>query len=313
MKYNVLVSAPYLLNDIEKFRAELEGKNIAFDIYPVKERLEEEDLLKVIHKYDAIICGDDRFTPKVIDKAEKLKVIVKWGTGIDSIDKKYAESKGVQVRNTLNAFTEPVSDSVLAMLLVFARKVIESDRIMKNGGWRKAFGITLSEVSIGIIGLGNIGRAVARKLQPFNTKIYANDTAEIPTEVLENYKIEMTSLDDLVQKSDFVVVCCDLNSTSLHIINKEKLGLMKSNAIVINMARGPLINEKDLIEALENKQIAGAGLDVFEEEPLFIDSPLRKMNNVLLSSHNVNASPYYWNKVHRNSLNMLYQSLGIQE
>ncbi len=313
MKYRLLVSAPYLLNDIELFREELNSKDIEFDIYPVKERLEEENLLEIIDKYHAVICGDDRFTPKVIDVATNLKVIVKWGTGIDSIDKAYAQSKGVQVRNTLNAFTEPVSDSVLAMLLVFARKVIESDRIMKAGEWRKTFGITLGEVSVGIIGLGNIGKAVARKLQPFNSKIYATDILDIPSETTEKYNLEVTSLDELLKSSDFVVVCCDLNSSSLHILNKEKIKLMKPNAVLVNMARGPLVNESDLINALEKKEIAGAGLDVFEEEPLPKESPLRKMDNVLLSSHNVNASPYHWSRVHRNSLDMLYESLGIKQ
>jgi phosphoglycerate dehydrogenase-like enzyme len=312
MKYKVLVSAPYLLNDIELFREELNSKDVEFDIYPVKERLEEEDLLEVIDKYHAVICGDDRFTPKVIDAAKNLKVIVKWGTGIDSIDKVYAQSKGVQVRNTLNAFTEPVSDSVMAILLVFARKVIESDRIMKSGDWRKAFGITLGEVNIGIIGLGNIGKAVARKLQPFNSKIYATDIIEISGETAEKYHLEITSLDELLKNSDFVVVCCDLNPSSLHLLNKEKFKLMKPNAILVNMARGPLVKESDLIDALNNQLIAGAGLDVFEEEPLSTDSPLRKMDNVLLSSHNVNASPYHWNRVHRNSLDMLYESLEIK-
>jgi D-3-phosphoglycerate dehydrogenase / 2-oxoglutarate reductase len=310
MKYKVLISAPYLLNDIQLFKEELHAKEIDFDVYPVKERLEEDDLLEMIGQYHGVICGDDKFTPKVIDVASNLKAIVKWGTGIDSIDKQYAESKGIKVCNTLNAFTEPVSDSVLGMILAFARKIIESDRIMKNGDWRKAFGITLSEVSIGIIGLGNIGKAVARKLQPFNTKIYGNDIIEIAKDVVENYKIEMIDLDKLLQSSDFVVVCCDLNLTSKHILNKDKFQLMKSNAIVINMARGPLIHEVDLIDALQTNKIAGAGLDVFEEEPLPVESPLRKMDNVLLSSHNVNASPFYWNQVHRNSLNMLYKVLN---
>lgn len=305
--YKVLISAPYLVKEIERFRDELKGKNIEIDIYPVKERLEESELLPIIERYHGVICGDDRFTPKVFDAAKKLSVVVKWGTGIDSINKEYAESKGIKICNTPNAFTEPVSDSIIGIMLAFTRRIFTSDRIMKAGKWEKAFGVSMGEVSLGIIGLGNIGKAVARKLQPFQTKVYGNDILEI--EEAKNLNVEVVELPELLKNSDVVAICCDLNPSSHHLINKETLSLMKSSAILINTARGPIVKESDLIEALLKNEIAGAGLDVFEEEPLEIDSPLRKLDNVILSSHNVNASPYHWNRIHRNSLDMLYQHL----
>ena len=309
--YKVLISAPYLLNDIKLFKEELSSKGIEIDIYPVEERLEEADLLPVIAQYHGVICGDDRFTPNVIDAAHNLKVIVKWGTGIDSIDKVYANSKGVQVRNTLNAFTEPVSDSVLALMLAFTRKIFESDRIMKSGNWEKAFGVSMSEVSLGLIGLGNIGKAVARKIKAFGTKVYVTDILPIDSALAKDLSIEVVSLDELLSNSDFVSVCCDLNKSSHHLLDAKAFAKMKPKSYVINTARGPIIHEKSLIDALKSGKLAGAGLDVFEDEPLAIDSPLRKMDQVILSSHNVNASPFHWNRVHRNSLNMLYESLGI--
>ncbi|MEZ5003155.1 MAG: NAD(P)-dependent oxidoreductase [Chitinophagales bacterium] len=312
MKYRVLISAPYLLNDIEQFRNELANKNIEIDVYPVSERLEEEDLLPIIAQYDGIICGDDRFTKKVLDAAKtRLKVIVKWGTGIDSIDKSYAESIGIKVKNTLNAFTEPVSDSILALLLAFTRRIFESDRIMKSGNWEKAFGLCLSEVTIGIIGLGNIGTATARKLVPFNTKVYGNDIIDIDKGITNSLNIEMVPLEELLKKSDYIAICCDLNPTSKHLVNKTTIDKMKDGVVLINTSRGPIIKEDDLISAIQSGKIKGVGLDVFEDEPLSIDSALRKMNNAILSSHNVNASPFHWNKVHRNSLNMLYDILGV--
>ncbi|NJL13758.1 MAG: hydroxyacid dehydrogenase [Microscillaceae bacterium] len=312
MKYRILISAPYLLNEIWQFEHELHNKGIAFDVYPVKERLEEEDLLPIIDQYDGIICGDDRFSPRVLNQAaSKLKVIVKWGTGIDSIDKVHAQLIGISVRNTLNAFTEPVSDSILAIVLAFNRQLIASDRIMKNGGWKKTFGLTMSEVVLGIIGLGNIGKAVARKAKAFGTKVIAHDILPMEQAILDELHVEMVSLPSLLQEADFVATCCDLNPSSYHLIDKSVLEIMKPSAIFINVARGPIVNEPDLVWALENKVIAGAGLDVFEEEPLPAHSPLRRMDNVLLSSHNVNASPLHWQKVHRNSLNMLYEVLGV--
>lgn len=310
MKYKVLISAPYLVNEIDRFRDELTAKQIGIDIYPVRERLEEEDLLPLIGQYHGIICGDDRFTKKVIDAASNMKVIVKWGTGIDSINKQYAESRGIRVMNTLNAFTEPVSDSVLALLLAFTRRLFESDRIMKSGGWEKAFGVCLNEVTVGIIGLGNIGKATARKLAPFHPTVYATDIVEIDPDLARALNVEMVPLDKLLANSDFIAVCCDLNPTSHHLINTSNIANMKDGVVILNTSRGPIIKESDLVEGIRSGKIKGVGLDVFEEEPLSPDSPLRNMNNAILSSHNVNASPKYWNRVHRNSLDMLYEILG---
>ena len=307
-KYKVLISAPYFVKDIEKFKNELIDHNIEIDIYPVKERLEEADLLSIIDDYHGVICGDDRFTPKVFDAATKLKVVVKWGTGIDSIDKVYAESIGIKICNTLNAFTEPVSDSIIGLMLAFTRRIFQSDRIMKAGGWEKAFGVSMSEVSLGIVGMGNIGKAVARKLKPFHTKLYGNDIIDVPD--AKSLGVEMVDLDSLLVKSDFVAICCDLNPSSHHLINSEKLKRMKTKSVLLNTARGPIVKEIDLINALNNQIIAGAGLDVFEDEPLAVDSPLRQMDNVILSSHNVNASPLHWNRIHRNSLDMLFKYLA---
>ena len=311
MAHKVLISAPYLQNDFIQFEEELIQKGIDFDVYPVNERMEEYELLPLISKYHGVICGDDRFTAKVLDKAANLKAIVKWGTGIDSIDKKYAESKGIAVRNTLDAFSQPVSESVIAYILAFSRRIIESDQVMKTGGWEKTFGFTLSEQTIGIIGFGNIGKTVARKLLPFNSKLLVTDILSIDENILKDLNCEQVDLEVLLNNADYISVNCDLNKSSKHLICEKTLTQMKSNAYLMNTARGPIVKESDLIKALELGTIAGAALDVFEDEPLSKTSPLRKMNNVLLSSHDVNASPAAWNYVHRNSLNMLYQELGI--
>jgi len=306
-----LISAPYLQNDINLFTEELAAKGIDFTVYPVKERMEEDELLEHLPHYNGIICGDDRITAKVIDACPDLNVIVKWGTGIDSINSEYAQSKGITVKRTPDAFSEPVSDSVIGMMLVYARRILESDRLMKQGQWAKTPGFCLEEQVLGIIGLGDVGTAVAKKAKAFGIKMLAYDIKDIPKEKSDSLNVEMTDLDRLLSESDYVSLNCDLNPTSKFIMNKETISKMKSTAILINTARGPLVKEVDIIDALQNGVIAGAGLDVFEDEPLPIDSPLRKMDNVLLSSHNVNVSPMHWNKVHRNSLNMLYEGLGV--
>jgi len=305
----VLISAPYLINEFNEYDRIFKENKIDVVIAKVKERLEEDELMNYIKDIDGVICGDDRFTRRVIDSASKLKVIVKWGTGIDSIDKGYAEKKGIKVFNTPGAFTEPVSDTVMAYVLAFSRRIFKLDNLMKKGEWRKIKGKALNELSIGIIGVGNVGSAVARKANAFGMKIYGNDIRKISDKMIEMYGIKMVSLDYLLKKADFVSINCDLNPSSYHLIDLKKLKLMKSSAILINTARGPIVNEKDLIFALKNKIIKGAALDVFEKEPLPEDSPLRTMEDVLLSPHNANSSDKYWKKVHENSIKLLLENL----
>jgi len=162
-----------------------------------------------------------------------------------------------------------------------------------------------------VIGLGNIGKAVIRRARAFGPQILGTDIVPIaPDFILEN-KVEMTSLRDLLERSDFVSVNCDLNPTSRHIINVETLSYMKPGAVLINTARGPLVDEPALAAALQAGQIGGAALDVYEEEPLPAASPLRQMDNVMLAAHNCNSSPAAWERVHWNTIHNLLDGLGI--
>lgn len=308
--FNVLVSAPYLQREFDAYRARFAAEGLEPIVPVVRERLEEDELLSLIHDVDGIICGDDRITPRVLDHAHRLKVIVKWGTGIDSIDADYARRNGIPVRNTPNAFTGPVSDSVLAYLLAFSRNLVMADEIMKSGNWDKAPGFTLAERCVGIIGVGNIGQMVARKLQAFGARVIGTDIVDISPNIREACGIEMVSLDTLLEQADLITVNCSLNRTSHHLLARAQFERMKAHAVVVNTARGPIINEPDLVWALEHRVIGGAALDVFEEEPLPVTSPLRRMSNVLLSSHATNASPRCWKAVHENSIAMLCESLA---
>jgi D-3-phosphoglycerate dehydrogenase len=278
----------------------------------VQERMDEGQILAYAGQFDATICGDDHYTPQVLDQcAPRLKVISKWGTGIDSIDKKHAETLGIQVCNTPNAFTLPVADSVLGYMLTFARRHPWMDRAMKKGEWEKISGRSLSECTLGVIGVGNIGKAVLRRARGFGMKLLGNDIIPIAPDFLVENGVEMTDLKTLLQKSDFISINCTLNSTSWHLINKEPLGFMKPDAVLINTARGPIIDETALIAALQNRKLAGAALDVFEVEPLPENSPLKKMENVLLAPHNSNSSPSAWERVHWNTILNLLNGLSI--
>lgn len=309
MKWNVLISAPYMQPVPGKYRQILEDIGVSIVEVPVEERLEEEELIGIIADIDGVISGDDRFTEKVFKAAKKLKVISKWGTGIDSIDQEVAKKYGVAIRNTPNAFTVPVSDTVLGYMLCFARKLPSMDREMKEGKWGKIPGYSLSECTLGIIGVGNIGKAVIRRAAAFGMKILGNDIIDIPQDFIKTTGLEVVSKNRLLNEADFVSINCDLNSTSHHIMSKKEFEQMKPTSFLINTARGALVDEKALVLALKGGQLAGAAMDVFEEEPLPLDSPLRTMDNVMIAPHNSNSSPLAWERVHESTVNNLIEEL----
>ena len=308
----VLITAPYMLPFMHRFTPSMENFGLKVVVPEGLERPEAEDLLQIAGQFDGTICGDDRYTPEVIAACvPRLKVITKWGTGIDAIDQEAAAEHGVKVMNTPNAFTVPVSESVLTAILCFARNVPWMDKAMKTGEWKKINGHTLSESTVGVIGVGNIGKAVLRRVRTFGAKLYGYDIVDIaPDFVLEN-NVEMTDLRTLLEKSDYVCLCPSLTPSSRKIMNAETLSWMKPTAVLVNASRGPVVDEPALIEALQAGKLRGAALDVFEFEPLPKDSPLMQMDNVLLSPHNTNSSPFYWERVHWNSIRNLLIGLDI--
>jgi D-3-phosphoglycerate dehydrogenase len=308
----VLFSAPYMLSSIERFRPTLEKHGINLIVAEVRERLAEEDILKYAGKFDGAICGDDYYSARVIAAcAPRLKVISKWGTGIDSIDQKAAAEHGVKIGRTLNAFTLPVADTVMGYILTFARRHPAMDREMKSGKWKKIPGKALHETTLGIVGVGNIGKAVTRRARAFGMTVLGTDIIAIDHVFIAETGVQMTDLQTLLSHADFISANCDLNPTSYHLINSNTLSVVKPNAIVINTARGSIVDEPALIAALKAGKIGGAALDVFENEPLPLNSPLLKMDNVMLAPHNANSSPAAWERVHWNTIKNLLDGLGI--
>ena len=312
MSYRVLLSAPYLLPVIESFRAMLAASGIELVLAPVAERLSEDELMAYAGQVDGVLCGDDQFSRRVLEAfAPRLKVISKWGTGIDSIDGQAARQLGIRVCNTPGAFSHPVGDTVMAYMLAFSRRGPWMDREMKAGRWEKLPGRTLRECALGVVGVGNCGREVLRRAKAFGTRLLGNDIVQIPEEFIREVGVEMLPLEDLLRRADFVSLNCDLNPTSFHLINAQRLALLKPGAVLINAARGSVVDEPALIEALRSGRLAGAALDVFEQEPLPPGSPLRGFDQVLLAPHNANSSPEAWARVHRNTLRNLLDGLGL--
>ena len=309
----VLISAPYIIPQLDRFQAVFEHYDLELIIPQVSERLDEEALMAYAGKFDGAICGDDQYTEQVLQAcAPRLKVISKWGTGVDSIEKDVAENLDILVHRTPNAFTMPVADTVLGYILAFARRQPWMDKAMKSGEWEKIPGRSLGECSLGVVGVGNCGRAVLRRARAFGMKLFGNDIVEIAPDFVTETGVEMTSLSDLMAGSDFVSLNCDLNPTSYHLINADTLSIIKPNAVLINTSRGPVVDENALIESLQRGELGGAGLDVFEVEPLPEGSPLRSFDNVMLAPHNANSSPMAWERVHWNTLSNLLTGLGLE-
>ncbi len=312
--HTILLSAPYMIPFADRFRPVFEHFEIETIVPPVDERMSENELLAYAGQVDGTICGDDHYTERVLAQyVPRLKVISKWGTGIDSIDKQAAARLGVQVRNTLNAFTLPVADSVLGYILAFARRQPWMNAEVKAGNWQKLPGRSLSECTLGVIGAGNIGKAVLRRARAFGMTLLANDIIPIAPDFLLENGVQLAALDELLGRSDFVSVNCDLNPTSLHLINHDTLACMQPGAVLINTARGKIVDEPALVQALQTGRIGGAALDVFELEPLPADSPLRGMPQVMLAPHNSNSSPAAWERVHWNTIRNLLDGLGIEQ
>jgi D-3-phosphoglycerate dehydrogenase len=309
----VLLSAPYFIPVFGQYKEYFDKAGIEVDLADVVERLSEAELMPYAGKIDGVIAGDDRFSSAMLEAfSPRLKVISKWGTGIDSIDQETATRLGVKVFNTPDAFIDAVADSVMGYILAFARQIPWMDDTLKSGGWEKIPSVALHECTLGVIGVGRIGKAVLKRAYAFGMTLLGNDILEIDANFIKTYDVGMMPLVDLLERSDFVSINCDLNPTSRYLIDQNALARMKKSAVLINTARGPVVEEEALVRALQSGDIAGAGLDVFEDEPLPDESPLRSMNEVLLGSHNANSSPSAWDRVHRNTLRNLFIGLGLE-
>ena len=309
----VLLTAPYMIPFLERFGPVFAQYGLELIVPEVRERMEEADLLQYAGRFDGAICGDDRYTRRVLEACSpRLKAISKWGTGIDSIDAAACSALNIGLYRTLNAFTIPVADSVMGYLLTFARRLPWMDAAMKRGEWEKIPGTSLSEMVLGVVGVGNIGKMVTRRACAFGMQVLGSDIIEIDQDFIRETGIRMMDLESLLAASDFISVNCDLNPTSFHLMNAAAFGSVKPTAVLINTARGPIVEEQALIAALQAGRLGGAALDVFEQEPLPLDSPLLQMDNVLLAPHNSNSSPAAWERVHWNTIKNLVEGLGME-
>lgn len=255
----------------------------------VREYPSSNELVRLIKDFDALIVRSKPLvTRDVIEAANKLKVIGRAGVGLDNIDLEAAKEKGIAVFNAPGAPTNSVAELAIGLMLAVLRKIAYADRGMREGKWvkKECLGQELHGKILGVIGMGRIGRAVARIAHHgFGMKIIYYDVIRCPKEIEEELEARCLDLETVLRTADVITIHVPLTPQTKHLINEERLKLMKPTAILINTARGGVVDTNALVKALKEGWIAGAGLDVFEEEPLPRDHPLTELDNVVLTPH----------------------------
>jgi len=278
----------------------------------VVQTMTEEELIELVPQFDGWIIGDDPATAKVFEAAKQgnLKSAVKWGIGVDNVDFDACERLGIPIINTPNMFGPEVADIALGYVIALARETFFIDRAIRKGDWPKNRGISLAGKKVGVIGQGDIGYNSAIRLSACGMDVIAWDPNVL--EARDN-SIKMQHWPEQVEECDFLVFTCSLNDKNRHMLNKEILDKCKQDVRIVNVARGPLINEIDLCAALESGKVHSAALDVFEEEPLPMDSPLRKMPLCIFGSHNGSNTSDAVMKTNERAIERLMDFLNIKK
>ncbi|MGV3488760.1 MAG: NAD(P)-dependent oxidoreductase [Tuberibacillus sp.] len=270
-------------------------KNEYIEVYVESKSISDDKFCEVIRDKDALLVPlSKRVRERVIDAGARLKIIANFGAGYDNIAVDYAKQRGIVVTNTPGVSTEATAEFTLGLLLSVSRRIVEGDQLCRAkgfNGWAPLFflGRELYQKKLGIIGLGSIGQAVAKRAKAFGMEVLYTGRAAKDEQLEKELGVSYRSLDELLQESDFVSINASYNTSTHHLLNKEKLSLMKKSAFLINAARGPIVHEADLVDALRKGIIAGAALDVYEFEPEISDE-LKTFNNVVLTPHIGNAT-----------------------
>lgn len=283
----VLVTCPPMLGMIDEFRPLFEVKNVELIAPDVVQTLSEEELIAILPQMDGWIIGDDPATRRVFEAGIKgnLKAAVKWGVGVDNVDFDACKELGIPITNTPKMFGAEVAGIAVNLVIGLARQTFLIDRGVRAGSWPKPAGISLLDKKVGLIGFGDIGKATAQRLHAFDMNITVYDPfASRSDEDLTKYSFKKWPED--IQDHDFIVSTCALNDSTFHMINQASLSMMKHGVRIVNVSRGPVINETDLIDALKTGKVHSAGLDVFEVEPLPMESPIRSLDRCIFGTHN---------------------------
>ncbi len=282
-KFRLLITARSFGSCGEEVFRKIENYNIDYTHMKRDQIFMEDDLMDIIQEFDGIIVGADIISKKLMDKAENLKIIAKHGVGLDNIDLARAKEKNIVVTIADQSNNIAVAEHGIAMIFSLAKNIVIHSQNVKSGKWVRKIGREVTGQTLGVLGTGTIGKEVIKRLSCFGMNILAFDTLRDET-MINQYHITYTDIDTLLTNSDYVSLHLPLTFETKKIISRERMSLMKETAFIINTARGGLIDEDALFEALQNRKIAGAGIDTFENEP--------PKNSKLLDLDNVIASPH---------------------
>jgi phosphoglycerate dehydrogenase-like enzyme len=284
-KWNVLLTARALPEVGASALEILKNAGCSFSTSPSKSPIGAADLIAQLDGVDAVLCSPDKFTADVFASpaAKRLKIVSRWGVGYDSVDVKAATAAGVVVAFTPGTLNDAVADYAFALLMTIARRVHEGYTSMREGKWTAAWGHGVAHKTLGIIGCGRIGQAVAKRASGFDMKLLGHDVAANPE--AEKLGIKFVPLDELLAQSDFVSIHAALTPETRGLIGEAQLKKMKRSAYLINTARGDHVNEAALVKALNEGWIAGAAADTFSVEPLPAEHPFRAVKNFLFTPH----------------------------
>ena len=286
----------FMTREIPKRGLDIIRENFDVDLWPDEAPPSKEEIIRRVRDKQALVSLlTDPIDEEVIKSAPNLRIIAQYAVGFDNIDLKAATERGIYVTNTPEVLTETTADFAFALMLAVARRVVEADKYVRSGKWKVAWhplmmlGEDVHGRTLGIVGLGRIGSAMARRAKGFNMKILYYDM--IRREDLEKeLGIKYVDLETLLRESDFVTIHTPLTPETYHLIGEKQLKMMKKTAFLINTSRGKVVDQKALYKALKEGWIAGAALDVFEQEPISMDDPLLELENVVLAPHIASAS-----------------------
>jgi D-3-phosphoglycerate dehydrogenase / 2-oxoglutarate reductase len=262
----------------------LENANIDYLINPLNKKLTEDELAEIITDFDVIIAGTEMISSKVMDRAKNLKMISRVGIGLDSVDLVSAKERGISVSYTPDAPSVAVAELTIGLIFSLLRSIHISNNQLHEGKWHRFFGRRLSEVTLGIIGLGRIGGRVLRRTKPFGTpRLLVNDIDHSKRSELLDFKLDWVSKEKIYEEADIITIHTPLTGATKNMVKKEQLLKMKKDAIIINTARGGIINEQDLYEVMKSGHLTGAAIDVFEKEPY--DGNLSEIERCILTAH----------------------------
>jgi phosphoglycerate dehydrogenase-like enzyme len=280
----VLITVPHTYQRDAPYLRRLEAAGLEVERRMGKGgKLTEDELRDALPGAFATLASSEPYTERVFRDAPELRIVARWGVGFDAIDVDAATRHGVVVCTAVGANHEAVADYAVSLMCTLQRGLVRNHRLITGGQWKTEFRPGLWRATVGIVGLGRIGQAVARRCRGFAMTILAYEPYP-DRDFVREHGIELVSLEELLRRADLVTLHCPATPENRHLINRERLALMKPTAHLVNTARGSLVDETALHEALGTGRIAGAGLDVFEKEPLF-DSALFGLDNVVLSPH----------------------------